>query len=53
MQEHIRHLFSENIQTMIAAGDSLAAPRRLAEGVQLDYLTLEYLAELTMSISLR
>lgn len=26
MQEHIRQLFSENIQTMIAAGESLAAP---------------------------
>jgi hypothetical protein len=33
-------------------GDSLAAPRRLCEGggAALDYLTLEYLAELTMSI---
>jgi hypothetical protein len=31
-------------------GDSLDAPRRLCEGAQLDYLTLEYLAELTMSI---
>lgn len=31
-------------------GDSLAAPRRLVEGTRLDYLTLEYLAELTMSI---
>jgi hypothetical protein len=31
-------------------GDSLAAPRRLCEGARLDYLTLEYLAELTMSI---
>ncbi|HXY33056.1 MAG TPA: acyclic terpene utilization AtuA family protein, partial [Planctomycetaceae bacterium] len=31
-------------------GDSLKAPRRLCEGAQLDYLTLEYLAELTMSI---
>ncbi|HUG92246.1 MAG TPA: acyclic terpene utilization AtuA family protein [Planctomycetaceae bacterium] len=31
-------------------GDSLAAPRRLAEAASLDYLTLEYLAELTMSI---
>lgn len=26
MQEHIRQLFSENIQTMIATGESLAAP---------------------------
>ena len=26
MQEHIRQLFSENIQTMIAAGESLAGP---------------------------
>ncbi len=31
-------------------GDSLDAPVRLAEVGQLDYLTLEYLAELTMSI---
>ncbi len=31
-------------------GDSLAAPGRLCEGAPLDYLTLEYLAELTMSI---
>jgi hypothetical protein len=31
-------------------GDSLDAPVRLAEAGQLDYLTLEYLAELTMSI---
>ena len=31
-------------------GDSLAAPQRLAEIGRLDYLTLEYLAELTMSI---
>ena len=31
-------------------GDSLDAPIRLAEHGQLDYLTLEYLAELTMSI---
>jgi hypothetical protein len=31
-------------------GDNLDAPRRLCEGGQLDYLTLEYLAELTMSI---
>src|ERR1700722_10872743 len=31
-------------------GDNLDAPRLLAEGGQLDYLTLEYLAELTMSI---
>lgn len=31
-------------------GDNLDAPVRLAEAGQLDYLTLEYLAELTMSI---
>jgi hypothetical protein len=31
-------------------GDNLDAPRALAEQGQLDYLTLEYLAELTMSI---
>ena len=31
-------------------GDNLDAPRELAERGQLDYLTLEYLAELTMSI---
>jgi hypothetical protein len=31
-------------------GDNLDAPRALAETSQLDYLTLEYLAELTMSI---
>jgi hypothetical protein len=31
-------------------GDSVDAPVRLAEAGQLDYLTLEYLAELTMSI---
>ncbi|MBW3540966.1 MAG: DUF1446 domain-containing protein [Planctomycetes bacterium] len=31
-------------------GDSLAAPRRMVESTRLDYLTLEYLAELTMSI---
>jgi len=31
-------------------GDSLDAPIRLAEQGRLDYLTLEYLAELTMSI---
>ena len=31
-------------------GDNLDAPRQLAEQGQLDYLTLEYLAELTMSI---
>jgi len=31
-------------------GDNLDAPRRLCEGAPLDYLTLEYLAELTMSI---
>jgi hypothetical protein len=31
-------------------GDSVDAPVRLAEAASLDYLTLEYLAELTMSI---
>jgi hypothetical protein len=31
-------------------GDNLDAPRQLAEQGRLDYLTLEYLAELTMSI---
>ena len=31
-------------------GDNLDAPVRLAAGGRLDYLTLEYLAELTMSI---
>ena len=31
-------------------GDNLNAPRRLCESGSLDYLTLEYLAELTMSI---
>jgi len=31
-------------------GDQLDAPVRLAEAANLDYLTLEYLAELTMSI---
>src|SRR5262245_25612045 len=31
-------------------GDNVDAPIRLAEAGQLDYLTLEYLAELTMSI---
>src|SRR5947209_16964306 len=31
-------------------GDNLDAPIYLAERAQLDYLTLEYLAELTMSI---
>src|SRR3954451_19219190 len=31
-------------------GDNLDAPVRLAEHGRLDYLTLEYLAELTMSI---
>ena len=31
-------------------GDNIDAPRRLAESGALDYLTLEYLAELTLSI---
>lgn len=34
-------------------GDNLDAPRRLAESSRLDYLTLEYLAELTLSILAR
>jgi hypothetical protein len=34
-------------------GDQLDAPRRLCEQEALDYLTLEYLAELTMSILAR
>lgn len=34
-------------------GDSLTAPRRLVEGTTVDYLTIEHLAELTMSILAR
>ena len=34
-------------------GDSLGAPRRLVESAEVDYLTLEYLAELTLSILAR
>jgi hypothetical protein len=34
-------------------GDNLDAPRLLAEGGRLDYLTLEYLSELTLSILAR
>jgi hypothetical protein len=34
-------------------GDNLDAPRRLVEAAAVDYLTLEYLAELTMSILAR
>ena len=34
-------------------GDNLDAPRLLVEAAQVDYLTLEYLAELTMSILAR
>ena len=34
-------------------GDNLDAPRRLVESARLDYLTLEYLAELTLSILAR
>ncbi len=34
-------------------GDSLDAPRRLVEAARVDYLTLEYLAELTLSILAR
>ncbi|HEV2968843.1 MAG TPA: acyclic terpene utilization AtuA family protein, partial [Pirellulales bacterium] len=33
--------------------DNLDAPRRLVEGAEVDYLTLEYLAELTLSILAR
>jgi hypothetical protein len=31
-------------------GDNIDAPRRLVESAELDYLTLEYLAELTLSL---
>ncbi|MEQ8788135.1 MAG: acyclic terpene utilization AtuA family protein [Pirellulaceae bacterium] len=34
-------------------GDRLDAPRRLVESAEVDYLTLEYLAELTLSILAR
>ena len=34
-------------------GDSLAAPRRLVESAEVDYLTIEHLAELTLSILAR
>jgi len=34
-------------------GDNLDAPRRLVSAAQVDYLTLEYLAELTLSILAR
>src|ERR1700761_4063591 len=34
-------------------GDNLDAPRRLVEAAEVDYLTLEYLAELTLSILAR
>jgi len=34
-------------------GDNLDAPRRLLDSAQVDYLTLEYLAELTLSILAR
>jgi len=34
-------------------GDDIDAPRRLVESVDVDYITLEYLAELTMSILAR
>src|SRR5438132_38844 len=34
-------------------GDQLDAPRRLVEAAEIDYLTLEYLAELTLSILAR
>jgi len=34
-------------------GDNLDAPRRLVESAEVDYLTLEHLAELTMSILAR
>ncbi|REJ67870.1 MAG: DUF1446 domain-containing protein [Planctomycetota bacterium] len=34
-------------------GDNIDAPRRLVEAAEVDYLTLEYLAELTLSIMAR
>ena len=34
-------------------GDQIAAPRRLVEAAEVDFLTLEYLAELTLSILAR
>src|SRR6185295_4522938 len=34
-------------------GDSLDAPRRLVESAEVDYLTIEHLAELTLSILAR
>jgi len=34
-------------------GDNIDAPRRLVEAAEVDYLTLEYLAELTLSILAR
>ncbi len=34
-------------------GDNINAPRLLVESAKVDYLTLEYLAELTMSILAR
>ena len=34
-------------------GDNLDAPRLVVEGAEVDYLTLEYLAELTLSILAR
>ena len=34
-------------------GDSITAPRRLVDAAQVDYLTIEHLAELTMSILAR
>src|SRR3954470_1759448 len=34
-------------------GDWIDAPRRLVEGAEVDYLTIEHLAELTMSILAR
>ena len=34
-------------------GDNIDAPRRLVEGAEVDYLTLEHLAELTLSILAR
>ena len=34
-------------------GDNLDAPRRLVETAEVDYLTLEHLAELTLSILAR
>ena len=53
MAQHFWYLPMSTIRIGNACGfwgDSVDAPLRLAEAGQLDYLTLEYLAELTMSI---